>query len=275
MPCWLASFISQQSLKSDTPPDTQHVRKQPCPRNLCAAYPIRLCGHYGHVSSSSYAIHVSSSSHDTRLPILSGSVGVMDMYPAPHMTCILLLICLSYQALWALWTLAAHSRYVQRIVSSGATGSIITAMSNHPLEAGVQEQALWCLYHLTAKHPANRSRIVSLGGCNLLDLAASNHPTVKSITEFVPTIRLCLSDTVTIYSSSTSASNPPRGSPSENPLPAGWTQHFDEKTGLPYYHAASTALTVWERPTEPAPPTPRSDAAVYTYVCMYVLTPCD
>jgi hypothetical protein len=176
--------------------------------------------------------------------------------------------CAAYQALWALWTLAAQARYVERIVLSGATGSIITAMRNHPLEAGVQEQALWCVYHLTAKHPANRSRIVSLGGSDLLDLAASNHSTIQSITEFIPTIRLCLSDNVTIYGSSTSASKPS----SEDALPAGWTQHFDEKTGRPYYHAASTALTVWERPTEPAPPAHRSDAAV---VCIYVTSSCD
>ena len=99
-------------------------------------------------------------------------------------------------------------------------------MRNHPLEAGVQEQALWCMYYLSAKHPANRSRIVSLGGSDLLDLAASNHCTLQSITEFIPTIRLCLSDNVTIYVSSASASQ----TLSEDALPAGWTQHFDEKT---------------------------------------------
>ena len=37
-------------------------------------------------------------------------------------------------------------------------------------------------------------------------------------------------------------------------LPAGWTEHFDEKNGLPYYYAASTGSTVWQRPTEPALP---------------------
>jgi len=35
-------------------------------------------------------------------------------------------------------------------------------------------------------------------------------------------------------------------------LPAGWTEHLDEKSGLPYYYAASTGSTVWQRPTEPA-----------------------
>eukprot|EP00802_Teleaulax_amphioxeia_P023589 Tamp_24193.p1 GENE.Tamp_24193~~Tamp_24193.p1 ORF type:complete len:255 (+),score=58.56 Tamp_24193:190-954(+) len=37
-------------------------------------------------------------------------------------------------------------------------------------------------------------------------------------------------------------------------LPAGWTEHLDEKTGLPFYYAVSTATTVWQRPSEPAPP---------------------
>jgi hypothetical protein len=43
------------------------------------------------------------------LPILSGSVGIMDMYPPPHMPYMyppphMTHVCLSYQALWALWT---------------------------------------------------------------------------------------------------------------------------------------------------------------------------
>ena len=41
-------------------------------------------------------------------------------------------------------------------------------------------------------------------------------------------------------------------------LPAGWTEHLDEKTGLPFYYAVSTATTVWQRPSEPAPPAARS-----------------
>ena len=43
----------------------------------------------------------------------------------------------------------------------------------------------------------------------------------------------------------------------EQDLPAGWTEHVDEKTGLPYYYAVSTATTVWQRPSQPAPPAAR------------------
>lgn len=184
--------------------------------------------------------------------------------------------CASYQALWALCALAGQERYMQRIVSSGAIGSITTAMSNHPREAGVQEQALWCMYHLAAKHPADRSRIVSLGGIKLLDLAASNHSTIKSITEFIPTIRRCLSDNVTIYCTgappnSASTWSTPCSSRSGDALPAGWTEHFDEKTGLPYYYAASTASTVWQRPTESAPLASRLYAVSVCFcVCLSV-----
>jgi hypothetical protein len=35
-------------------------------------------------------------------------------------------------------------------------------------------------------------------------------------------------------------------------LPAGWTEHLDEKRGLTYYYAASTGSTVWQRPTKAA-----------------------
>ena len=35
-------------------------------------------------------------------------------------------------------------------------------------------------------------------------------------------------------------------------LPAGWTEHLDQKSGLPYYYAASTGSTVWQRPTKAA-----------------------
>jgi hypothetical protein len=52
-------------------------------------------------------------------------------------------------------------------------------------------------------------------------------------------------------------------------LPAGWTEHLDEKTGLPYYYAASTASTVWQRPTEPAPPASRFGCSRRMYVCLY------
>ena len=96
--------------------------------------------------------------------------------------------------MWALWTLAAYECYVQRVASSGATASILTAMQKHPHEAGVQEQALWCLFWLTSRHPANSRRVVSLGGRALVATAASNHSTVKGITNFVPTVEYYLAD---------------------------------------------------------------------------------
>jgi hypothetical protein len=57
-------------------------------------------------------------------------------------------------------------------------------------------------------------------------------------------------------------------------LPAGWTEHLDEKTGLPYYYAASTASTVWQLPTEPAPPASRFRCSRRMCVCLYVCL-CD
>jgi hypothetical protein len=122
--------------------------------------------------------------------------------------------CLAHQALWALWTLAAQERYVKRVASSGATESIITAMRTHPYEPGVQEQALWCLYWLTAKHCANKSEVVSLGGSNLVAMAASNHPTVKNITGFVPIIQVLLSDALAVPAGHGSAATPAAASKS-------------------------------------------------------------
>ena len=97
-------------------------------------------------------------------------------------------------AMWTLCTLVEQECFVECLASSSAAESIMAAMRNHPYEAGVQEQALWCLYWLATKHPASRSRVASLGGSGLVSLAASNHPTAKSITDFVPTIHLCLTD---------------------------------------------------------------------------------
>jgi hypothetical protein len=71
-------------------------------------------------------------------------------------------------------------------------------MREHPREAAVQEQALWCLYWLTFKHAANRSKVVYLGGRDLVAKAAANHSTVKCITGFVPTVQYCLSDAVAV-----------------------------------------------------------------------------
>ena len=96
--------------------------------------------------------------------------------------------------MWTLCTLVEQECYAECFASSSAAESIITAMLNHPYEAGVQEQALWCLYWLATKHPAIRSRVASLGGSGLVSVAASNHPTAKNITDFVPTIHLCLSE---------------------------------------------------------------------------------
>jgi hypothetical protein len=96
------------------------------------------------------------------------------------------------QALWAIWTLAAQECYLQRVASSGAIELIITAMRKHPHEAGVQVQALWCVYWLTVKHITSRSKVVSLGGSDLVSMAAWNHRKIKSITDVVPTIQICL-----------------------------------------------------------------------------------
>jgi len=96
--------------------------------------------------------------------------------------------------MWTLWTLAAYECYVQQVASSGATGAILTAMQKHPHAAGVQEQALWCLYWLTSRHPANSRRVVSLGGRNLVATAALNHSTVKGIADFAPKVICCLAD---------------------------------------------------------------------------------
>jgi len=87
---------------------------------------------------------------------------------------------------------------VNRLASSGAIEYIITAMREHPREAAVQAQALWCLYWLTVKQAANRSKVVSLGGRDLVAKAATNHCTVKSITDCVPTVQYCLSDAVAV-----------------------------------------------------------------------------
>ncbi len=103
---------------------------------------------------------------------------------------------------------------MKRVASSGATESIITAMRTHPYKPGVQEQALWCLYWLTAKHRANRSEVVSLGGSNLVAMAATNHPTVKNITGFVPTILFCLSDALAAPAGHGSAATPAAASKS-------------------------------------------------------------
>jgi hypothetical protein len=97
-------------------------------------------------------------------------------------------------AMWTLCTLVEQECYAECFACSSAAESIIVAMRNHPCEAGVQEQALWCLYWLATKHPAIRSRVASLGASGLVSLAASNHPTAKSITDLVPTIHLCLSE---------------------------------------------------------------------------------
>ena len=96
------------------------------------------------------------------------------------------------QALWALWTLAAQECYLQRVTSSGAIEPILTAMRKHPHEAGVQVQALCCVYWLTVRHTANRRKFVSLGGSDLVSMAAWNHRNDKSITDVVPTIEICL-----------------------------------------------------------------------------------
>ena len=116
------------------------------------------------------------------------------LFPTRHLThnfCATLL-SLANQALWALWTFAAQECYLQRVTSSGAIEPIITAMRKHPHEAGVQVQALWCVYWLTVNHTANRSKVVSLGGSDLVSMAAWNHREVKSITDVVPTIQICL-----------------------------------------------------------------------------------
>ena len=119
------------------------------------------------------------------------------LFPTRHLThnfCATLLshLYVANQALWALWTLAAQECYLQRVTSSGAIEPIITAMRKHPHEAGVQVQALWCVYWLTVNHTANRSKVVSLGGSDLVSMAAWNHREVKSITDVVPTIQICL-----------------------------------------------------------------------------------
>jgi hypothetical protein len=103
---------------------------------------------------------------------------------------------------------------VKRVASSGATESIITAMRTHPYEPAVQEQALWCLYWLTAKHCANKSEVVSLGGSNLVAMAASNHPTIKNITGFVPIIQVLLSDALVVPAGHGSAATPAAASKS-------------------------------------------------------------
>ena len=116
------------------------------------------------------------------------------LFPTRHLThnfCATLL-SLANQALWALWTFAAQECYLQRVTSSGAIEPIITAMRKHPHEAGVQVQALWCVYWLTVKHIASRSKVVSLGGSDLVSMAAWNHRKIKSITDVVPTIQICL-----------------------------------------------------------------------------------
>ena len=119
------------------------------------------------------------------------------LFPTRHLThnfCATLLshLYVANQALWAIWTLAAQECYLQRVASSGAIELIITAMRKHPHEAGVQVQALWCVYWLTVKHIANRSKVVSLGGSDLVSMAAWNHRKIKSITDVVPTIQICL-----------------------------------------------------------------------------------
>ena len=43
---------------------------------------------------------------------------------------------------------------------------------------------------------------------------------------------------------------PPR--PASPPLPAGWTQHFDNLQNRPYYFNTLTGSSVWNRPTTPA-----------------------
>lgn len=38
-----------------------------------------------------------------------------------------------------------------------------------------------------------------------------------------------------------------------NPLPAGWTEHFDQGSGRAFFHNATTGETAWERPGGAAP----------------------
>ena len=46
----------------------------------------------------------------------------------------------------------------------------------------------------------------------------------------------------------------------EEPLPAGWTAHLDNKTGMTYYFEEATATAVWTRPSE-SPRQPASEGA--------------
>ena len=46
----------------------------------------------------------------------------------------------------------------------------------------------------------------------------------------------------------------------EEPLPAGWTAHLDNKSGMTYYFEEATATAVWTRPSE-SPRQPASEGA--------------
>jgi hypothetical protein len=55
-------------------------------------------------------------------------------------------------------------------------------------------------------------------------------------------------------------SAPPGKTLPKQPLPAGWTEGKDPKTGVTYYYNVSTKASQWERPTDTAAKPPAQPA---------------